>query len=354
MHPPPAHILIIRPSALGDVCRSVPVLVSLRRAFPSARIDWLVQDSFAPAIASHPALSNVVAFPRAKLREWYRPSVAPELKRFLHDLGERKYDLVLDCQGLFRSGLFAMATKAARRVGFDNAAELGWLGLTERVHAPRSNHAVDRMLALAEHVGAKPVYDMRLYASPEDRTWAKSRFPGSADGYAVIAPMTRWPGKQWPLERFAELAGRLVSGDVPGVRRVVLVGSPSEREQSAELIEAFRGDARVTDLIGQTSVGQLMAIIESGTLLVGCDSAAVHMAVGFHRPFVALYGPTRVERVGPYGRSAHVVQRLIPGDSHDHKDAAAGQVMMNRIQVQDVIDCALTQIGPGGAIHVAR
>jgi heptosyltransferase-1/heptosyltransferase-2 len=166
--------------------------------------------------------------------------------------------------------------------------------------------------------------------------------------------MTRWPGKQWPLERFADLTRRLIVGDVAGIHRVVLVGSPSEREQGGTLIEAFEGDARVVDMIGRTSVGQLMALVESASLLVGCDSAAVHMAVGFHRPLVALYGPTRVERVGPYGRSAHVVQRLIPGDSHDHKDAAAGQLMMNRISVRDVIDCALTQIGPHGDVRVTR
>ncbi len=345
----PHRILIIRPSALGDVCRSVPVLASLRAAYPGATIDWLVQDSFAPAIASHPALNGVVAFPRGKLREWYRPSVAPELKRFLDDLAERRYDLALDCQGLFRSGLFAMATKAPRRIGFDNAAELGWLGLTERVHASRSMHAVDRMLMLAEHAGARPVYDMRLYTAMEDRAWVEAQPGFTGEGFAVIAPMSRWPGKQWPLERFAELCRRLVGGAVPGIHRVVLVGSPSEREQGSALIDSLRGERGVVDLIGRTTVGQLMALVEGCGLLVGCDSAAVHMAVGFKRPLVALYGPTRVERVGPYGRSAHVVQRLIPGDVRDHKDAAAGQVMMNRIGVDDVLESARTQLTPGGA-----
>ena len=356
MIPSSPRILIIRPSALGDVCRTVPVLASLRAAYPAATIDWLVQDSFAPAIASHTALTGVVAFPRGKLREWYRPSVAPELKRFLDELGERKYDLALDCQGLFRSGLFAIATKAPRRIGFDNAAELGWLGLTERVHAPRSMHAVDRMLMLAEHAGARPVYDMRLYSAPEDRAWVAVQDGLGEGGFAVIAPMTRWPGKQWPPERFAELARRLVGGAVHGVRRVALVGSPSEREQAGTLIDSLRGEHGVVDLIGQTTVGQLMALVEMGGLLVGCDSAAVHMAVGFRRPLVALYGPTRVERVGPYGRSAQVVQRLIPGDLHDHKDGAAGQVMMNRISVEDVLESARAQVTPGGTLResVAR
>lgn len=343
---PPTRILIIRPSALGDVCRSVPVLASLRAAYPGAIIDWLVQDSFAPAIASHPALSSVVAFPRGKLKAWYRPSVAPEIKHFLDDLAHRKYDLVLDCQGLFRSGLFAMATRAPRRIGFENAAELGWLGLTERIHAPRNLHAVDRMLMLAEAAGAPPVYDMRLYAPEPDRAWI-AEHPALADGaFAIIAPMTRWPGKQWPLERFADLAGRLIAGELGGIRRVVLVGSPSEREQCGPLLDLAASDERVIDLVGKTSVGQLMALVARCALLVGCDSAAVHMAVGFDRPLVALYGPTRVDRVGPYRRSAHAVQRLIPGDSRDHKDTEAGQILMRRITVDDAIEAARAQLAP--------
>ncbi len=345
MTTPPSHILLIRPSALGDVCRTVPVLASLKRAFPAAKIDWLVQDTFAPAIASHPDLSEVVAFPRGKLREWYRPSVAPELKHFLDGLANRHYDLVLDCQGLFRSGLFAMATKAQRRIGFDNAAELGWLGLTERIHAPRSLHAVDRMLMLAEAAGAKAAYDMRLYTSPEDRDWIEDQM-GPARDFAVIAPTTRWTGKQWPMDRFAELVRRLIAGDIPGIHRVAIVGSPAEREQCAPLLGPLADDPRVVDMVGKTSVGQLLALIERCSLLVGCDSAAVHMAVGFDRPFVALYGPTRVERVGPYGRTSHVVQRLIPGDSRDHKDDEAGQVLMRRISIEDVLDCARPQMSP--------
>ncbi|HVU64993.1 MAG TPA: glycosyltransferase family 9 protein [Phycisphaerales bacterium] len=342
----PHRILIIRPSALGDVCRTVPVLASLKRAYPSAEIDWLVQDSFAPAIAAHPDLTQVVSFPRGKLREWYRPSVAPALKRFLDSLGERRYDLVLDCQGLFRSGLFAMATKAPRRIGFDNAAELGWLGLTERIHAPRSMHAVDRMLMLAHAAGAEPVYDMRLYTAPEDRAWIDAR-PELASGCAVIAPTTRWAGKQWPMERFASLARRLLAGELGRpISRIAVVGSPSERDQCAELLLLAGSEPRIVDLVGRTTVGQLLALIERCPLLIGCDSAAVHMAVGFDRPFVALYGPTRVERVGPYGRSSHVVQRLIPGDSRDHKDDAAGQVLMRRITVEDVLECARAQGDP--------
>lgn len=336
------RILIIRPSALGDVCRSVPVLASMRRTYPGATIDWLVQDSFAAAVASHPDLNGVVSFPRAKLGAWYHPSVAPKVKEFLDQLGERRYDLVLDCQGLFRSGVFAMATRAPRRIGFENAGELGWLGLTDRVEAPRDLHAVDRMLLLAQAAGAEPIYDLRLYTSAADRDWAASHPELADESFLLIAPTTRWPGKQWPGQRFAQLAETLLAAGA--CRRVVLVGSEGERVQASETLELCARDHRILDFFGKTTVGQLMALIERSAGVVGCDSAAVHMAVGFAKPLAALYGPTSVERVGPYGRSAHVVQRLIPGDTRDHKDAEGGQKIMRRITVDEVSEMILSQI----------
>ena len=347
------RILIIRPSALGDVCRSVPVLASLRRAYPRAKIDWLVQDAFAPAIAAHPALSEVVPFPRKELARWYAPSTTPAVRRFLAGLAERTYDIAIDCQGLLRSGLFALATRAHRRIGFDNAQELGWLGLTERIHAPRDMHTVDRMLLLAEAAGASvsaTADDMRLHAAPGDRAWV-DRQEGLVGGrFAVIAPTTRWPGKRWAGERFAALAAEMLRGCGGGggsgmfdIDRIALVGAASEREQCPELLALAARDPRIVDLIGSTTVGQMMALIERSSVLVGCDSAPVHMAVGFGKPMAALYGPTRVERVGPYRHSAHVVQRLIPGDVLNHKDEQAGRKLMNRITVDDVLDCLRVQ-----------
>lgn len=357
---PQSHprILIIRPSALGDVCRSVPVLVTLRRAYPGAVIDWLVQDAFAPAIAAHPDLTGIVPFPRKELARWYAPSTTPAVRSFLAGLADKKYDIAIDCQGLLRSGLFALATRATRRIGFDNAQELGWLGLTERIHAPRTLHTVDRMLLLAEAAAkegqsSEQTYDMRLYTAPEDRAWIAGHADLGLARFAVLAPTTRWPGKRWDGDRFATLATELLSARLFGIEKLALVGAASEREQCPELLALAARDGRVVDLIGKTSVGQLMAVVERGSVLVGCDSAAVHMAVGFDKPMAALYGPTRVERVGPYRHSAHVVQRLIPGDVLNHKDEAAGHKLMHRITVDDVLDCLRMQSGRLAAPHSA-
>jgi lipopolysaccharide heptosyltransferase I len=333
--PPQAErILIVRPSALGDVCRTVPVLASLRAAYPPARIDWLVQDTFAAAVAAHPMLTEVVPFPRGTLgRDLRRGRLAPVL-RWLRGVRGRRYDLVLECQGLARSAIVCAWTGAKTRVGYADARELGWLALTRRVAAPASMHTVDRMLALVDlGMGLRIVRDMRLYAREEDLRWARR---SAGEAYVVLAPTSRWPGKQWPAERFGAVARALRARG----ERLVIIGAGPERAQVAPLLEAVAGDAGVVDLIGGTAIGQLMAVIAGSRLVIANDSAALHMAVGFARPMIGLYGPTRVALVGPYGREADVIQHAGPDDAPDHKDAGAGRRLMERITVDEVLEAA--------------
>lgn len=332
-------ILLIRPSALGDVCRSVPVLASLRAAHPGARIDWLVQDTFADAVAAHPALTSVIPFERAALGRDLATGEPGSTIDLVRRLRAARYDLVIDAQGLFRSGLLALATGSPRRIGYTNAQELGWLGYNERHHVPRESHAVDRMLALLARAGIPPITDMRLHTLPTWKQWAEitlglARGTDAGRGVAVLAPTSRWPGKRWPAARFAELARALLD---MGFDRVAVVGAKSERTQCGPLLELASRDERVLDLIGKTSVGELMAVIELASIVVANDSAAIHMAVGFDRPMVALYGPTSIARVGPYRRERDVIQHVEPGETLDHKDEHAGIAMMARISVDEVV-----------------
>lgn len=337
---PPQSILIIRPSALGDVCRSVPVLASVRAAHPHARIDWLVQDTFVDAVAGHPALTGVVPFERSRLGRDLTAVETGSTLDLLRTLRDVRYDLVIDAQGLVRSGLLTLATLAPRRVGYANAQELGWIGYTERHNVPRALHAVDRMLALIEHAGITPVADMRLYSRPEWRAWAEATL--GAGRTAVLAPTSRWPGKRWPAARFAELVTRVLD---LGIDRVAIVGAKSEREQCGPLLDLASRDERVIDLIGRTRVGELMAAIERASVVVANDSAAIHMAVGFERPMVALYGPTSIARVGPYCRDRDVIQHVTPDEALDHKNDRAGLAMMERISVDEVTERVRTVIG---------
>lgn len=332
------RILIIRPSALGDVARSVPVLVSLRRALPQARIDWLVQDTFAPVIASHPALTNVVAFPRKAFGRWVKTLNVPALVRYTRPLREAKYDLVLDCQGLARSALLGWCTRSRRRVGHKQARELAPLLYTQRVDSPIERHSVDRMLDLVDSVGVQADRSqdaLRLYAPESARNWWAADPASDRDRtgrYVVLAPTSRWISKQWPADRFAALADSLAARGL----NVVLVGGSNERDQIEPLLALATRNPRVIDRVGQTDIPKLMAILERAALVVANDSAALHIAVGFARPIVALYGPTRVHRVGPYGRDADVLQHATAADRLEHKDAST-RALMDRISVDEVV-----------------
>ena len=352
MHPPagsaqpnpdrvmPLRVLIVRPSALGDVCRSVPLLASLRAAYPDAQIDWLVQDSFRDAVEFHPALNRVVPFERRRLgRSAGRGNLLPSLA-FLRTLRRSGYDLVIDAQGLFRSGLFARATGARIRVGYHNAEARAAVIYNCYAEAPREHHAADRMLALLGPLKVEPIDDLRLYTPPREaeRLEADAEVKGLST-YAVIAPTSRWASKRWPPDRFAVLCERLLSH----IAGIVLVGGPGEQAQIQPLLELAAREPRVLDRVGKTSVGGLMALIERAQLVVANDSAALHMAVGFDRPAVALFGPTRVELVGPRGRERDVTQHVEPGDTFDHKDDRSA-VIMDRIPIDEVLAACIERL----------
>ncbi|MGH7130404.1 MAG: glycosyltransferase family 9 protein [Phycisphaerales bacterium] len=336
----PARILLIRPSALGDVCRTVPLAASLRARWPGATIDWLVQDTFVDAVRGHPAVNEVIPFPRSKFASWYTPPTAARFVQWLRGLRRRRYDIVVDAQGLARSALITWATGAPVRVGHANAREGGRLAYTLRVDDGGAVHTVDRMLRLVEAAGAPIVRDMRLYLpGGTDASHAPA-----TDHYAVLAPTSRWPGKQWPPQRFAELAQLLLSRPEFGIERVVVVGGRNERDQCHDVLELAAKDGCVIDRVGHTSIAELMAIIAGCRVLVANDSAALHMAVGFGRPLVGLYGPTDVAKVGPYGAADRVIQHREPGDVLDHKSESVGRAMMARITVDEVVRAVERQL----------
>ena len=336
--PDPKRILIVRPSALGDVCRTVPLLATLRRAYPRATIDWIVQAEYAPAIASHPALDEAVLFPRERFaRWWWSPAVAWEMRGWFAALGRRRYDLVFDCQGLGRSGLITWATRAPRRVGLRAARELGWLGYTVRHPRPAASHTVDQMMSLLIAEGLEPVLDMGLHAADEDRRWWRRKREGWGRGtYGVLAPTSRWPAKRWPESSWSSLIRPLFDR---GFERLVLVGSPAERRQVEPLLDRGWGEG-IVDLAGKTSLGQTMAVIAEAGVVIAHDSAPLHMAVGFARPCVGLYGPTDPAVVGPYGHPEAAIRKYQPrpGETINFKERRLGGALMALIRPDDVLE----------------
>ena len=336
---PKPRILLIRPSALGDVCRSVPVAASLRSAFPDATVSWLVQDSFRDAVRAHPAVDEVIEFPRGRLAGWWRnPASAAATWRFFAGLRGR-FDLVVDAQGLFRSGLMAFATGAPRRIGFADAREAGWLGVNERIRVGE-RHAVERMLGLLAGAGIPPVADPRLVAPADSVAGWRERSRelgagGEGTRYAVLATTSRWISKEWPAERWKSLASALLER---GFASIVLCGSAGERERVEAARPGGTAGERVVNAAGRTTIGETMAAIAGASLVVANDSAATHMAVGFGRPLLSLFGPTDPGEAGPFRRPRSVVRSpAIEGRTVHYRDRGLGDSIMRAIPVEAVL-----------------
>ena len=317
-----SRILLVKPSALGDVCRSMPALASLRAAFPEARIDWFVQDDFADAVRAHPALHAVVPFPRRAWRRWWTPAAMGGVLGLRRQIREARYDLVLDLQGLLRSAIFAQAASGARRVAWRDAREgSGWLA-NER-HARRGGpDATEVMLALLEDAGVSAVRDPRMHVPDDARaSWLARKAAIGLERYVALAPTSRWSAKRWPAERWRALAERLLARGM----RVVMLGAGSERDQ----VRACMPKEGAIDLSGELSLGAWLAAIAEADAVVANDSAATHAAVGFGRPLVAIYGATDPAAVGPFGRPECVVAPpgVAPTDPHAYRDPRMVQRM---------------------------
>jgi lipopolysaccharide heptosyltransferase I len=299
-------VLIIKPSALGDVVTAMPVLRGLRRTFPRAHVAWLIRDDCAPLLRHDEDLSEVVLFERRRLgKAWRSPGAAAALWRLVRTLRRGRYDWVIDLQGLFRSGFFARACGAGVRAGFADAREGATFFYTHGIEVGEG-HTVDRNIALARALGIDArAEDMTLRVSPDAAASAEGclREHGlKRGGFLICVPPTTWPTKRYPVRHWRRVVAE-ASRDVP----VVLLGSPNEEDRRLCRAVAEGLDGRVIDVAGRTSVPEMVALIGVSAGVVCCDSAAKFIAPAVGVEAVVLIGPTRVERTGPYPRGRAVV-----------------------------------------------
>jgi len=305
----PSNILIIKPSAIGDVVHALPVLHLVKNKWPQANVSWLVTPACSGLLENHPLLHEVILFDRKRFgKAWRNPSLALELRRFTRSLRDRAFDLVIDLQGLFRSGWLAKKTRAPMRVGFANARELAWIFYTHRVAIETmEQHAIERYLKLAKFIGCgdSPV-EFPFGTSDEDRAYIAKTLAAEAasplQNFAVLMPGTNWQTKRWPVEKFAALIKPLQEHFN---LTSVLAGGADAAAMAKDL-------PAVINLAGKTTLKQLTALLERAALVIANDSGPMHIAAALNRPLVTPFGPTNPIRTGPFRRMESVIRLDIP------------------------------------------
>ncbi len=308
------RILIVKPSSLGDIVHAFPVLHALRRRYPHARIDWLIASGLASLLEGHSDLNDVIRFDRSRYGQMWRSPVAGiEFVQFIKVLRSRRYDLVIDLQGLFRTGFIARATGARTRIGFRSSREGASFFYTHIVDDTKDEmHAVDRYMLVGALLGfdSTPVhFDVQL----GDQEISALRQLLEKNGiqpdkrWIAIVPAARWETKLWPSARFANVIDELQSKEN---WPCVLLGAKDESAICQAIVDACQ--IKPINLAGQTSIRGFAALLGLASSVLCLDSAAAHLAVARNRPLVCITGPTNPRRTGPYGRLHDVVRLDLP------------------------------------------
>lgn len=335
-----SNILIIKPSSLGDVVRCLPILAALRHHYPQARISWLVRPDCAGILSHIPELDEIIEFDRKKYGKiGISISVLRDFIGFIYHLHRKKFDLILDLQGLFRSGFLAFASGAPIRIGFASARELAPLFYTHRIQIPQTReHVVISNWRFMDYLGIGQLENR--YPLPVDPAAAQSAQlilqqnglnPGQSYIVMLIGGSDR--RKRWPVKSFADLAQSL---QMKYDMQPVLLGAGSEELAiAAQIIDLTK--VTIVNLVSRTNLQQLIAIVKKARLVVGNDSGPLHVAAAAEVPVIGLYGPTDPTVVGPYGQTNNVIQA---GGSHpgNVRYSLATKHSMEHITVQQVLD----------------
>jgi heptosyltransferase I len=298
------RILLIKPSSLGDIVHSMPVVAALKQRWPAAHLTWLVKRQWAELVERVDGVDRV----------WPIEATVGGAWRTIRALRSETWDLVIDLQGLLRSAAIGWLSGGRVRVGFANGREGSpWL-YTRRVTVPTPDmHAVDRYLLIAAAVDAPtqgpPQFRFKMTEQDQAAVQSLLRSRGIARERRWIAMhvSARWMTKRWPLESFAAVADQLTK---EGLGPIVVMGSQDERHEMERLKQLTT--TTLVDLTGAVPLGCLPVFLSKAAAMITNDSGPMHIAAAVGTPVVALFGPTSAIRTGPYGSRHTVLTHEVP------------------------------------------
>jgi lipopolysaccharide heptosyltransferase II len=327
----------VRLRLIGDVVFTTPAIHALRRAYPAARLTYVVEEAAAPIVRHNPHLDSVIVAPRAKGLRRIRADAA-----LARELRAERFDLAIDMHGGPRSAWLSYLSGARVRVGYRITGR-SWM-YTRTVARPRDlrpRHSVlnqwDLLEAIPGWSGASPnpeVDPVEIAVDPaaDARVAARLNAAGLLDAHTLILVHVSAgnPFRRWPESAFVDMVVALARQEER--RRIVLSSGPSDREAASRIADAARARlgssaARILDL-GELDLAELRALIGRSGLFIGGDTGPLHIAAATATPVVGIYGPTLSARSAPWrsGRARTISVELdgLPCRPCDQRVCAPG------------------------------
>lgn len=293
---PLGRVCLIRLSSIGDVCHAVAVVQAIQRHDPGCRLTWIIGRVEAELVGDLPGVEFIV---------YDKDRGLAGIRNVRRALKGRRFDVLLHMQVSLRASLVSLLARAPLRIGFDRsrAMEGQWLFTNRRVAAQRHPHVLEGFMAFATAVGVPdqaPVWDIPIPVA--DREWAETVLPEGRPVLGIV-PGASDPERNWTAEGYAAVAAHAIDRGF----RVALFGGRSPAERTLGQAIRVRLGRPVSDLIGHTSLKQLLALLGRIRLLVAPDTGPVHMAVTQGVPVIGLYCHSNPRRTGPYTCQEFVV-----------------------------------------------
>ena len=324
-----ASILIILMGSLGDVVRGLCLVSHIKSNLPESRVTWLIEPKWAELVSFHPRIDKTILFDR--------PKGVPAVWNLFKDLAQEHFDITLDLQRHLKSGFFSLLSGAKRRVGFNrrNAKEFNWLFNNEQIdyfsdELPKLRHYLEftHYLGLSEPTSLEFGFSSLDAKSVAPTIVSKLRSP-----FIAVVIGSSWESKNWFPDEYCRLVKNILSS---GNRQVVLLGNHSASANAFTLSEKINSSGLV-NLVGKTSLLELVAVLKTAAAAIGPDSGPGHLAAAVGTPYVSLFGPTSPKRTAPYGSEHLVVQsRASCAPCYKKQCPGLGKLCMRLLSVEAV------------------
>lgn len=298
-------ILIVKTSSLGDIVQAFPVLSYLRKRFPLAQIDWIVEAPFVEILRAHPLLNHVWTIESKKWRKAPLRHLA-SIRKFRSKLREVSYDLVLDLQGNIKSGVILAQTRSKTKVGYGWKSVAEWpntLFTNKKMNPPKGKNIREDYLALVQNY----FNDSTPFASEPIELQLTETQQAQVDAIlsdaVMVCPGAAWPNKQLAFEQLLTLLKELDKEPY-----LFAWGTENEHLIATQLADHF-SDSSVLE---RYALPVLQHIMAKCSLVIAMDSLPLHLCATTTTPTISFFGPSSAIKYGPLGEGHRIIQGKCP------------------------------------------